>query len=187
MPPTRALGLFAAGLTALTTSLPAAAQTLDRIRQAERSSLGYIAEAPPFSFGSGAPEGYSIAICEEIADAIGAAVGAPDLARNWVPVTAANRFDQVEQGTVDLLCTPAGVLQQTVFGVVADTTTEAWIEGRLGTFRVDASVVTVPDYGAGLERLVEGEIDVFFGDLALVLGAFDAITEAFFMWNALIE
>ena len=52
----------------------------------------------------------------------------------------------------------------------------------------------MPDYGTGLEQLVDGEIDVFFGDLSLVLGALDGenagnvtMMPRMFMWNTLID
>ena len=50
---TRAFGLLTAGLIALTVSLPAAAQTLERIRQAERISLGYVADTTAESWIDG--------------------------------------------------------------------------------------------------------------------------------------
>lgn len=105
----RAIGLLTAGLLVFVSALPADAQTLDRIRQSQRISLGYIADAAPFtSRGSGnTPEGYGIAVCQRVAAAVGAAVGRPDLAINWVAVTTANAMGQVQQGNIDLLCTPA--------------------------------------------------------------------------------
>ena len=39
--------------------------------------------------------------------------------------------------------------------------------------QVDAAVVPVPDYRTGLQMLQAGQVDVFFGERSLVLGAMD--------------
>jgi len=56
----RAIALFAVSCIALTTALPAAAATLDRIRETGRIKFGYLVDARPFSFqnAAGDPEGY---------------------------------------------------------------------------------------------------------------------------------
>jgi hypothetical protein len=76
---------------------PAAAQTgtLDRSRSAGAISLGYIEEAPPFSFADakGEPQGYSVALCREIARGIAEQLGVPKLETRWVPLTIQNRLE----------------------------------------------------------------------------------------------
>lgn len=91
---------------------PATAATLDRIRQAGKAIFGYYEEdARPFSFAetAGAPSGYSIALCQMIADGIKAELGLPELAVEWVPVQIDDRYTAVEQGKVDILCGPSSV------------------------------------------------------------------------------
>jgi polar amino acid transport system substrate-binding protein len=102
------------GIAVLATSLlpfayaapAAAAGTLDRIRQAGKIELGFRADARPFSYKdeSGKAAGYSIALCEKIADDVKAELALPALTVEWVPVTLEDRFQAVQQGKVDLLC-----------------------------------------------------------------------------------
>jgi len=84
----------------------ASADTLDRVKQAGKLTLGYRTDARPFSFQdeSGKPAGYSIDLCQKIADEIKAEVGVPTLAVEWAPVTAEDRFKAVQGGKIDLLC-----------------------------------------------------------------------------------
>jgi polar amino acid transport system substrate-binding protein len=46
-------------------------------------------------------------MCEAIAGQLKIQLGRPDLAVEWVEVNAGNRFTEVQQGNVDLLCVPA--------------------------------------------------------------------------------
>jgi polar amino acid transport system substrate-binding protein len=96
---------LAAGL-ALLSATPASAATLDRVRQAGKLVLGYRADARPFSFddGSGKPSGYSIALCQNVAEEVKKELAIPDLKVEWVPVTVDDRFSAIEQGKIDLLC-----------------------------------------------------------------------------------
>jgi ABC-type amino acid transport substrate-binding protein len=99
------IGMIVATRLALAQGTPSAA-ALDRIRDAGRITLGYRSDARPFSFrdASGAPAGYSIALCERIADAIKRELQQPALRVEWVPVAAPDRFRAVQQGAVDVLC-----------------------------------------------------------------------------------
>ena len=84
----------------------AASTTLERIRQTGRVKIGYRTDARPFSFndGSGAPSGYSVALCRLIADALKAEPGLASVQIDWAPVTAGDRFRAVQNGQIDLLC-----------------------------------------------------------------------------------
>jgi ABC-type amino acid transport substrate-binding protein len=79
--------------------------TLKKIRDAKSISLGYRTDSPPFSFNSpdGQPVGYSVDICKRVVTSIERSLGGT-LAVKWVPLSAANRFDQVTSGAVDLEC-----------------------------------------------------------------------------------
>jgi putrescine:ornithine antiporter len=85
---------------------PAPPTTLNRVRESSRLRLGYRADAQPFSSrdGAGNAVGYSVALCQQVADAVKAELGAAQMNVEWVPVTAENRFRAVQQGEVDLLC-----------------------------------------------------------------------------------
>jgi ABC-type amino acid transport substrate-binding protein len=79
--------------------------TLDRIRTAGSIKVGYRTDARPFSFqGASGADGYSVALCTKVVDALKADLGLAALTVEWVPVTVADRFQAVQQGQVDLLC-----------------------------------------------------------------------------------
>ncbi len=107
-----ALGRVAAGVIAaslaLLAALPASAQTIDRIKQSGKMTLGYSVQARPFSYNdaAGNPIGYTIELCQKIVDAARADLGVQQLAVTFVPVTLANALSAVQQGQVDLLCDP---------------------------------------------------------------------------------
>jgi len=90
-------------------ALPASAASLDRIRDTGHIRLGYLPNAQPFTSkgASGNPEGYGVQVCEAIVAQLKIQLGLPDIAVDWVEVNAGNRFTEVQQGNVDLLCAPA--------------------------------------------------------------------------------
>jgi ABC-type amino acid transport substrate-binding protein len=96
------------GLLAAALALAVHAQdtgTLKKIRDAKSVTLGYRTDSPPFSFAAdGQPAGYSVDLCKRVAAGIERSVGVQGLAVKWVPLSAANRFDQVANGSVDLEC-----------------------------------------------------------------------------------
>ena len=79
--------------------------TLKKIKTSGTFTLGYRESAPPFSFPGPdrRPVGYSIDLCNHVASEIQKQLGI-NLKLNWVPVTADNRLDMVEQGKVDIEC-----------------------------------------------------------------------------------
>ena len=84
----------------------ASADTLDRVRQAGKLTLGFRADARPFSFqdGSGKPAGYSVELCRKVAEEVKAELGIPGLTEEWALVTLEGRFRALQEGQVDLLC-----------------------------------------------------------------------------------
>ena len=88
---------------------PRGAGTLDRVRAAGKLTIGYRADARPFSYQdeSGRPAGYSIALCEKVADAVKAELGSASLATEYVAVTSEDRFRAVKERRIDLLCAEA--------------------------------------------------------------------------------
>ncbi|HSE65581.1 MAG TPA: amino acid ABC transporter substrate-binding protein [Gemmatimonadales bacterium] len=85
---------------------PAPAATLERIKSAGKLKLGYLSDTRPFSYkdASGNPAGFSVAVCQKVADAIKAEPNLSGASVEWVPVSLADRFKAVKEGQVDLLC-----------------------------------------------------------------------------------
>jgi ABC-type amino acid transport substrate-binding protein len=102
------LALLSASVALFAPSAPAhAAGVLDQIRQSGKLSLGYRADERPFSFATSAgaaPAGFSVALCQRIADAVKAELKLPALQIEWVPVSAADRFESVRQGRIQIDC-----------------------------------------------------------------------------------
>ena len=98
---------FAAAAAALALG-SANAGTLDKVRQDKALRIAYREDAPPFSFTdqAGLPAGFMVDLCRSAAKHIGEQLNISDLKVNYVLVTAANRFDAIENGKADLLCEP---------------------------------------------------------------------------------
>jgi polar amino acid transport system substrate-binding protein len=62
-------------------------------------------------------------------------------------------------------------LEKKTFAVVKGTTSEPWLAGRLKQFEIDASVMVVENYDAGVQRVLDRKADVLFGDRAILLAA----------------
>jgi ABC-type amino acid transport substrate-binding protein len=222
-----AIGLLTVVLLNAVYAAPTSAATLDRVKAAGKLTLGYRTDAQPFSYrdSSGAPAGYSVALCQKIADQVKAELALPTLSVEWVPVTVTDRFSDVQQGKIDLLCGgasatltrmkevsfsipifPGGIgallradspsrlrdlltgapplshpvwrgspaltfLEKKTFAVVKGSTSEPWLAGRLKQFEIDASVVVIENYDAGVQRVLDRKADVLFGDRAILLQA----------------
>jgi polar amino acid transport system substrate-binding protein len=64
---------------------------------------------------------------------------------------------------------PAPTLQHRQFSVVAGTTAETWLHERIAHFGLLATVVPVDSYQAGVQRVVDRESEVMFGEWAVLL------------------
>src|SRR6476660_2686649 len=84
--------LFAYGLS-LGMAPAAKSDTLDKIKTAGKVVLGYRDDARPFAFKdeSGKPDGFSVALCQKIAEDLKTALGMPNLMVEWSPVAIADR------------------------------------------------------------------------------------------------
>jgi ABC-type amino acid transport substrate-binding protein len=93
-------------LMLLAASPASAAGALERIKASGKLTLGYGADARPFSYKdeSGKPAGYAIEVCSKIADAAKADLGLPALAVDFVPMARDEGLRAVAQGKVDILC-----------------------------------------------------------------------------------
>jgi putrescine:ornithine antiporter len=91
---------------------PASAGTLDQVRQAGTIRLGFVDGARPFSYldEGGKPAGYTIVLCQKVADAL-------QVKSEFVQLTPVERFAAVKDGKIDLLCaggTPTVTLREQV-------------------------------------------------------------------------
>ena len=83
----------------------AAASTLERVKSSGSLKLGYRTDARPFSFqDAGKPAGYSVDLCQALAESVKSQPGLADLKVEWVPVTVDNQLQAVQQHEVDVLC-----------------------------------------------------------------------------------
>lgn len=80
--------------------------TLKKIKENGAVTLGHRSDALPFSYqdDKGNVHGYSIDLCNRVADAVKTHLKLPQMKVDLVEVTAANRFRLVKNGTVDLEC-----------------------------------------------------------------------------------
>jgi len=97
------------GLIGLAISFGVHAQSVDtlkKIRDSKTITLGYRTDSPPFSFAGpdGQAAGYSVDLCKRFVASLEATMKGATLVAKWVALTAANRFDQVASGAVDLEC-----------------------------------------------------------------------------------
>ena len=82
-----------------------AATTLERVRSSGTLKLGYRIDARPFSYQEpNKPAGYSIDVCQHLADMVKSEMNLPGLNVQWVPVTMENQLKAVEQHDVDVMC-----------------------------------------------------------------------------------
>ena len=103
--PTLASAAAAAAFAALNLA-PAAAGTLDRLREDKTIHLGVRDDAPPFSYkdDKGQPAGFMVDLCRAVAHHVATQLNVGDLKIEYVTVTATDRFEAIETGKADLLC-----------------------------------------------------------------------------------
>jgi ABC-type amino acid transport substrate-binding protein len=100
----RFLGHLVAGLVVLAGAGNGA--TLDRLRQDGAIRIAYRRDAPPFSYqnADAKPAGFIVDLCQAVATKLSQQLGVPPLKVSYVPVTASDRFDAIQQNKADLLC-----------------------------------------------------------------------------------
>jgi ABC-type amino acid transport substrate-binding protein len=86
----------------------AATGTVERITQSKTVRIAYREDAPPFSYKDslGEPAGYMVDLCKAVAQKLKQDLNIPSLSVTYMPVTAVNRFEAIQQTKADLLCEP---------------------------------------------------------------------------------
>ncbi|MFK0087488.1 amino acid ABC transporter substrate-binding protein [Pseudomonas sp. NPDC090755] len=83
------------------------AATLERVRESNTLTLGYLPDFAPFSAQDGdQAKGYAIDLCRKIAEQVRTTAALPDLHVRYQPVTLADELSAVSSGKVDMVCTP---------------------------------------------------------------------------------
>ena len=128
---------------------PAGAQeprgTLKKIKDSGTLPLGFRDSARPFSFvgPDGAPAGYSVDLCQRVADSLREQLGLAALKTTWMPVSAETRFSTVVSGAVDLEC---GSTTNTLGRqAMVDFTLLTFVEGGSLLTRLGVNVSSVAD------------------------------------------
>jgi len=123
----------------------AAAGALEAIGQSGVIRMGYLPSAPPFSFEqNGAPSGYSVQLCEAVAQDIGGRLGKP-LRIEWVKLSQQNRLAAVQEGQVHVECsTTTWTLSRQE---QVDFSLMTFIDGGTVLVRADSQATNLGDLG----------------------------------------
>ena len=130
--------------------------TLQRIKETGTMRIGFRKNEPPMSFldEENKPTGYSIDLCTRIANEVKQTLDNKDIAIEFVPVSAAERFEAVAQGKIDILC-----------GSTTKTLSRAkLVDFTQLTFVTGASLLSLDDSGIdGISGLQEKKVAVVKG------------------------
>jgi ABC-type amino acid transport substrate-binding protein len=131
------------------------AGTLDDLRQTKTIRIAYREDAPPFSYkdNQGEPAGLMIDLCKAVADELAAGLPLPSLHIAYVPVTAIDRFEVIQQHRADLLCEPTS----------ATLSRRQLVDFSIATFVDGASLMIRPDGPRELPALAGRTIGVLAG------------------------
>jgi ABC-type amino acid transport substrate-binding protein len=115
----------------------AAADTLDRIKDAGVFRIGYRTDAAPFAYDGpdGEPAGYAVDLCREVAAATKERLSLETLKIEYVTVNAEDRFEAVKDGRVDILCDPATITLSR--REIVDFSLMTFVDGASVLFRID--------------------------------------------------
>ncbi|WP_051329031.1 amino acid ABC transporter substrate-binding protein [Geminicoccus roseus] len=148
--------LFAAAIASSgLLAVQAEAATLDRIKETGVLTLGYRADAVPFSFENdiGEPAGYSVALCKVVAAEVKSELKLDKLEVRYVKVTGEDRFKAVSEGRIDLLC---GATTQTL-------SRREQVDFSLPTFATGSTLLYRQDGPQNFEQLAGQKIGVHAG------------------------
>ena len=149
----RFLGQLVPGLVALSCACNGA--TLDHLRQDGTIRIAYRRDAPPFSYqnADAAPGGFIIDLCQAVAKRLSQQLGVPPLKVSYVPVTASDRFEAIQQNSADLLCE----------ATTATLSRRKIIDFSIDTFVDGASLITTSDGPTSIKLMAGKTIGVLAG------------------------
>jgi ABC-type amino acid transport substrate-binding protein len=149
----RFFGHLMAGLVLVSGACSAA--TLDRLRQDGVIRLAYRRDAPPFSYqnADAKPGGFIVDLCQAVVTRLSQQLGMPPLMVSYVPVTATDRFDAIQQNKADLLCEATTVT----------LSRRKMIDFSVNTFVDGASLITTTDGPTSLKAMAGQKIGVLAG------------------------
>ena len=125
--------LMAIAMALVTMPLMASADTLERIKTSGTFTIGFVPDQAPFSSAAdGAATGYSVELCQRVAEATKARLGLSGLTVKYTATSVAAGLEKVAGGEVDLLC-----------GSVTDT-----LERR------ETVAFSIPVYNSGIGALI---------------------------------
>jgi len=131
------------------------ADVLDRINQDKTIRIAYREDAPPFSYKDkrGEPAGFMVDLCREVAKKLTQQKNLTSLNVAYVPVTAANRFEAIQQQKADLLCEPTS----------ATLARRELVDFSIPTFVDGASLLIRADGPRNLKAMAGKKIGVLAG------------------------
>lgn len=115
----RYLGLLAVLLAAGTALAQPAVSTLDRIRRTQVLRIGYDGHEPPFDYidANGNVTGYSIELCNRLADVLRARLGLPGLTVRYHQLSYGDRIEDIDDGAIDIECGTSTITPQRLASV----------------------------------------------------------------------
>jgi polar amino acid transport system substrate-binding protein len=97
--------LTAMVMALVTVPLMASADTLERIKSSGIFNIAFVPDQAPFSSAApGGAKGYSIELCQQVADATKTKLGISDLTVKYTATSVETGLEKVANGDVDLLC-----------------------------------------------------------------------------------
>jgi polar amino acid transport system substrate-binding protein/glutamate/aspartate transport system substrate-binding protein len=132
-----------------------AASVIDKIKETGEITIGVRRDARPHSYldANGAPAGYTIEVCTEVVGRLRAQLGLTQLRMKFTPVDATDRFRDVADGTIDLLCGAATIT----------LSRREIVDFSIPTFADGASVLTAKDASQDFAALDGKKIGVRLG------------------------
>ncbi|WP_321868909.1 putrescine-ornithine antiporter [Paraburkholderia tropica] len=122
--------------------------TLARIEQSGTIRMGYLSDAPPYAYkdAGGHVTGYTVALCQKIADQIRSETGLTTLKTQWVPLAPGDDAHALRENRVDLVC-----------GVLDTLTNRQSMSVSIPVYPGGIGAVLRTDAPAGLREILSGE------------------------------
>ena len=137
--------------------VPVQADTLARIAKTGEFRIGFVPDAPPLSFvdANGDASGYSIELCQHVANAVQRELELTQMDITYTPlVTMSERLDAIQQGQVDIECGATTVTLSR--RELVDFTLMTFITGVAVLSRKEDAINTVDDVAGATVAVLPG-------------------------------